>query len=409
MTWAMATLAHKDEDYLRAMVARALEQVTEFNPQECSNLAWALALLTFRDDTLLRALSIRSQEIVAEFIPQNLGNSAWAYNRLGYRDEGLMATLTAQAARVLHECQGQEILDLIEAVGTGNYESIVDPGAWAAVQGWITQRSTGAEDFITRSASMSLEWPRLSEFDRALTVQDYCDHLASFSVIGLGYNITAAILGRLGVDLIQGDERDAWTAEANAAAAGARNESDADKNAEAQEGLKACRTVCVYRFALWPSRDMRDSGVPAVAVQPPAGVKSRQAVEGWELGLVAATLKHHRGGDGEFQALQACARACLEELGLDPLVGEGARAVGELWLHVSEVPCLSCVGAMAQFRQLFPNVTLRASFTLGRQAVACSPGELPSRGVAASSLGSSGQRAGSDAVPSRPRPAVAAG
>ncbi|CAE8594832.1 unnamed protein product, partial [Polarella glacialis] len=77
--------------------------------------AWAFALLTFRDDDLLAALSRRSQEIVSEFIPQNLGNTAWAYNRLGFRDEPLMRCLVQQAAGRLHECQGQEVLDLIES------------------------------------------------------------------------------------------------------------------------------------------------------------------------------------------------------------------------------------------------------------------------------------------------------
>ena len=60
ITWAMATLAHKEETFLRAMVVRALEEVGGFNPQECSNLVWAMALLTFRDDDLLAALSLRS-------------------------------------------------------------------------------------------------------------------------------------------------------------------------------------------------------------------------------------------------------------------------------------------------------------------------------------------------------------
>eukprot|EP00928_Gymnodinium_smaydae_P026138 TRINITY_DN20611_c0_g1_i1.p1 TRINITY_DN20611_c0_g1~~TRINITY_DN20611_c0_g1_i1.p1 ORF type:complete len:958 (-),score=120.14 TRINITY_DN20611_c0_g1_i1:11-2884(-) len=363
LTWAMATLAHKDEAYLRAMADHAVGLAADFNPQECSNLAWALALLTFRDDRLLAVLSRRSQEIVAEFIPQNLGNSAWAYNRMGYRDEDLMRSLTQQAALMLHECQGQEILDLIEAISTGGYEDIVDPDAWRRVTNWIEMRAGGAEDFVGSSAGMALEWPRLSDFDRALAVQDYQDHLASFNVIGLGYNYTWRVLQKLGVILPSGPELEAWKADATAAAASARNQSDESKNIEAQEGLKACRTVCVHRFSL--KREATEETV----VCGPVGVASGQPVEAWELGLVAATLKHNRGGDGEFQALQACARACYDSLHLDPLRGEGSQAHGELWLHVTEVPCLSCVGAMAQFRALFPNVALHVSFTLGRRPV----------------------------------------
>eukprot|EP00929_Paragymnodinium_shiwhaense_P097298 TRINITY_DN59034_c0_g1_i2.p1 TRINITY_DN59034_c0_g1~~TRINITY_DN59034_c0_g1_i2.p1 ORF type:complete len:939 (-),score=231.37 TRINITY_DN59034_c0_g1_i2:676-3492(-) len=387
MTWAMATLAHKDEEYLQAMTRQALTQAAEFNPQECSNLAWALALLTFRNDELLEILSRRSQEIVEDFIPQNLGNSAWAYNRLGYRDEMLMKTLTRQAARMLPECQGQEILDLLEALGTGGYEDVVDECDLNFISNWIVERSAGATTFIKQQAGLALEWPRLSDFDRALAVQDYRDQLAAFNVIGLGYNYTASILEELGVHLPSGDSLVNWKEAASAAAEGVMNASDASKNAEAQEGLKACRTVCVYRYSLSaPSQGK-------AARREPSGVASSQAVDAWELGLVAATLKHHRGGDGEFQALQSCARACLDELGLDPLTGAGAAVEGEVWLHVSEVPCLSCVGAMAQFRRLFPKVSLCVSFTLGRSA-------KPSAGASLGSalVGDNGDASGSNGV-----------
>eukprot|EP00927_Polykrikos_kofoidii_P062341 TRINITY_DN57149_c0_g1_i1.p1 TRINITY_DN57149_c0_g1~~TRINITY_DN57149_c0_g1_i1.p1 ORF type:complete len:1019 (+),score=164.33 TRINITY_DN57149_c0_g1_i1:270-3326(+) len=372
MTWAMATLAHRDEDYLCAMVQRASLLAENFNPQECSNLAWALALLAFRNDTLLEVLSTRSQEIVESFIPQNLGNTAWAYNRMGYRDEALMRTMARQAARVLHECQGQEILDLLEAVGTGGYEEAVDPSDWVAMTSWIEHRSSGAEAFIRESAGLALEFAQLSDFDRALAVQDYRDHLTSFSVIGLGYQYTAKVLESFGVRIPEGEEMEAWRVAAKSAAAEARNDSDASKNVEAQEGLRACRTVCVYRYTLRSCSQESVMCGGTVVEQGPVGVASGQAVDAWELGLVAATLKHHRGGDGEFQALQACARSCLEELGLDPLTGSGSQAVGELWLHVSEVPCLSCVAAMAQFRRLFPSVALNVTFSLGRQPMAAS-------------------------------------
>lgn len=357
MTWAMATLAHKDEEYLRALARRAVEQVATFNPQECSNLAWAFALLTFRDDELLAALSRRSQEIVAEFIPQNLGNTAWAYNRLGFRDPALMRCLAQQAARRLHECQGQEVLDLIEAITTGDYMEELDGHDWATLAAWSNGKYEGAKDFLDHHGSMPLSLPKLSEFDRALAVQDYREHLASFDLIGLGFTYTSQLLRHLGVCLPEGRAREDWMDVARGAAVFAGNESDVNKNQEAKEGLKACRTVCVYRFSLQSASGCLERG--------PVAITSGAPTEAHELGLFAATLRHHRGGDGEFQALQACARACLE-LGLPPLAN-GQDAFGEIWLHVSEVPCLSCVGAMAQFRQLFPNLRLNVTFTLGRQ------------------------------------------
>mmetsp|Transcript_16873 Transcript_16873/g.39408 ORF Transcript_16873/g.39408 Transcript_16873/m.39408 type:complete len:814 (+) Transcript_16873:164-2605(+) len=374
MTWAMATLAHKDEEFLRLMCQRALEVVQDFNPQECSNLAWALALLTFRDDALLDAISRRSQEIVADFIPQNLGNSAWAYNRLGYRDEELIRTLTRQAAQVLHECAGQEILDLLETISTGGYQDAVDPQDYARIQCWIEDRFNGAREFVAESGSFPLKLPAMSEFDRALAVQDYKDQLASFKVIGLGYDFTRAALSSLGVIFPEGQTLDQWVETARVTALDTKNEGDAQKNVEAQEGLKACRTVCVYKYCL-RAPDLGGGAAREVAYGP-AGFASGQPNEQHELGLFAATLKHNRGGDGEFQALQACARAAVD-LGFPPLGDaphNAACLTGDLWLHVSEVPCLSCVGAMAQFRRLLPEVRLNLSFTLGRQPAVMNSG-----------------------------------
>eukprot|EP00445_Apocalathium_hangoei_P064783 CAMPEP_0204113934 /NCGR_PEP_ID=MMETSP0361-20130328/3944_1 /ASSEMBLY_ACC=CAM_ASM_000343 /TAXON_ID=268821 /ORGANISM="Scrippsiella Hangoei, Strain SHTV-5" /LENGTH=645 /DNA_ID=CAMNT_0051064375 /DNA_START=8 /DNA_END=1945 /DNA_ORIENTATION=- len=364
MTWAMATLAHKDEEYLRRLVLRALEQVDQFNPQECSNLAWAFALLTFRDDELLAALSRRSQEIVMDFIPQNLGNTAWAYNRLGFRDEGLMQTIVRETAQRLNECQGQEVLDVIESIATGNYIEVVDQTYWAALMEWTGRKFDVAKQFLDENAHLPLTLPALSDFDRALAVQDYRDQMAKFDIIGLGYTWTERLLQHLGVRIPEGDELEEWRSSAQVAALDARHEGDQTKNQEAQEGLKACRTVCVYRFSI-----SREGFQVAALRQEPKPLMSGPANDSFELGLFSTTLKHPRGGDGEFQALQACARACAE-LGCQPASDAHARGEtmrGEVWLHVSEVPCLSCVGAMAQFRQLFPHIALNVAFTLGRQ------------------------------------------
>ncbi|CAJ1368003.1 unnamed protein product, partial [Effrenium voratum] len=179
-----------DERYLQILAERALEEVGSFNPQECSNLVWAFALLTFRHDTLLSALSRRSQEIVAEFIPQNLGNTAWAYNRLGYRDERLMQCLVREAAGRLHECAGQEVLDLIESIATGGYEAAVEGPDWHRLTDWAHQKFEAVRRCVEGSAEMPLGLRRLSDFDKALAVQDYRDQLASFNLVGLGFTYT---------------------------------------------------------------------------------------------------------------------------------------------------------------------------------------------------------------------------
>lgn len=73
---------------------------------------------------------------------------------------------------------------------------------------------------------------------------------------------------------------------------------------------------------------------------------------------MACRLRHDRGGDAEFRVL--CAAM---EVGF---FGEETPSNCELLLHTSEVPCLSCLGAMLQFNYRHPGV-LRVSFDRGRE------------------------------------------
>ena len=287
-----------------------------------------------------------------------------------------MKCLVSEAAGRLHECAGQEILDLIESISTGGYEDAVQGPQWSLLVTWAGQKYDSVEKFVKISSDMPLGLRKLSDFDRALAVQDYRDHMASFSLVGLGFTYTSKLLREIGVVLLEGSQREHWQIQSQAAAAritGTGNNSDVTKNTEAQEGLKVCRTVCVYRFDL-------QAVTGQVRTVGPTAVTSGPASEAFELGLFSAILRHPRGGDGEFQALQACARSCLDDLGCNPIGApplDGSAVEGELWLHVSEVPCLSCVGAMAQFRKMFPDIKLHIAFNLGRQ---------PSQDGAAASL-----------------------
>ena len=277
-----------------------------------------------------------------------------------------MKCLVDEAAGRLHECAGQEILDLIESISTGGYEDAVQGPQWSLLVAWAGEKYESVQKFIAASSDMPLGLRKLSDFDRALAVQDYRDHMASFSLVGLGFTYTSKLLREMGVVLLEGAQREDWRNQSQAAAArisGTGNESDVAKNAEAREGLKVCRTVCVYRYSL-RALTGQNCGVE------PTAVTSGPASEAFELGLFAAVLRHPRGGDSEFQALQACARACLQDLGCNPIGApplDGSAVEGELWLHVSEVPCLSCVGAMAQFRKMFPDIKIHIAFNLGRQ------------------------------------------
>eukprot|EP00913_Durusdinium_trenchii_P026437 g24803.t1 len=73
------------------------------------------------------------------------------------------------------------------------------------------------------------------------------------------------------------------------------------------------------------------------------------------LRLVSCVVEHSRSNDAEFQVLNKAA---------DKLLTRGRPAAATLHLDVSETPCLSCLGALRQFQKAFPEVSLRASFSI---------------------------------------------
>eukprot|EP00971_Amphidinium_carterae_P198316 3936129-Amphidinium_carterae.1 len=91
-----------------------------------------------------------------------------------------------------------------------------------------------------------------------------------------------------------------------------------------------------------------ESGAPPVGQGPDAH------------GLTVCRLRHPREGDAEVQALCAA-------LSTSVFRGKSNRLSGfKLNLHLSEVPCISCLGCTLQFQHRFPGV-LQVSFDRGRQ------------------------------------------
>ena len=96
-----------------------------------------------------------------------------------------------EAAGRLQECAGQEVLDLVESIVTGGYETAVQGAEWEHLMRWSSLKFQAVRDCVLGSSEMPLSLRKLSDFDRALAVQDYQEHLASFSLVGLGFSYTS--------------------------------------------------------------------------------------------------------------------------------------------------------------------------------------------------------------------------
>merc|ERR1711972_796550 len=91
----------------------------------------------------------------------------------------------------------------------------------------------------------------------------------------------------------------------------------------------------------------------------------------FEAHLIAVKLSNdrlnHRKRDAEFRAMAHVAGVLRRLLpDADSRMAEriwgGKQVEGWLQIYVTEVPCLSCLGAMVQFSKRFPNVKLRVSY-----------------------------------------------
>eukprot|EP00971_Amphidinium_carterae_P252935 5021618-Amphidinium_carterae.1 len=77
ITWAIATLKYRDQEWLRTIVRSRLD-FADFSPQNMSNFVWGLATLGFRSDNMVLAVGREAAKKLKDFIPQELSNYCWA-------------------------------------------------------------------------------------------------------------------------------------------------------------------------------------------------------------------------------------------------------------------------------------------------------------------------------------------
>lgn len=116
------------------------------------------------------------------------------------------------------------------------------------------------------------------------------------------------------------------------------------------------RAQCVWRLGMKGDPDGSLADGLFESGEPVAGKGPEQ------FGLTVCHLRHPREGDAEISALCSALSTSMLQCGQ----GRKPPAGLELSLHLSDVPCISCLGATLQFHFRFPGV-LRVSFDRGRE------------------------------------------
>ncbi|GLI70705.1 hypothetical protein VaNZ11_015649 [Volvox africanus] len=116
--WAFGKLKYVPSGGLPAVIAQAaLRRMSEFSPQNLSNLVWSFVYMHHADEALLSAASRFLCARVGEFKPQELANIVWAFASLGHHEETMLHVAAEQAQRIAPLFKEQELSNVLWALG----------------------------------------------------------------------------------------------------------------------------------------------------------------------------------------------------------------------------------------------------------------------------------------------------
>ena len=374
-SWALATMDLCDNLMLRAIaeeVDRRGAEVNTWDPQSLSNMMWAYATLALKDDPLFRRLLDASIERITDHDTQNLANSTWATAMVGFRCSRWLDQAAQAAVRKIRDCQTLHLAQLAFA-----FSRFCFPGhAHGFLPALLEETLRRVEEFPPQSlfdVHDALRFfdvlPKSTSIERRLTCcfEETLQRLESFARLAANGRPTAAQVSAYQRSVEQSDivtlgeywtlqflkhfgllcpKNDPFIPDARQRILDFRAE-EAAKDPVSRSLFH--RAQCAWQLSLGEESSLADglfeSGEPVAGA--PAGH-----------GLFVCRLRHTREGDAEVQALCAALDTSILRSGRSP---PGLS----LNLHLSDVPCVSCLGCTLQFQFRFPGV-LRVSFDRGR-------------------------------------------
>ncbi|CAE8598985.1 unnamed protein product [Polarella glacialis] len=384
VAWSFATVQVTMPDWLLEDVPR---RALQLSPQECANVLWALASASQLDAVEAVAGALHAGGAVAAtsfegWKPQEMANAAWALAHACQRSRsqsprdsvkrgsaGGQSTLEVLHSPVVprvHELGSVELAMVASSLRHGEAPSAelrdriavhaselmaagcLTPDAIVQVADSITAAGQSPPEEL-RTAAESL-WQQTLQILKGL-VRDRPESLQALGLTSLGGQGTVRLLQDLGI--MANHSSDASDLMHN-------GKQYADWNRLDVPQTTAGQVLCLLRYHLLLTVS-EPTHKHLSLMETGRVISSGSEPDTTGLGLLTpVTLRFSRGRDAEFLALTS-------------IVGEATRRAGggksETWqlrgsidLHVSHTPCLSCVGAMVQFRNAFPEVRLEVTF-----------------------------------------------
>jgi len=377
VAWSFATLRVGMPPWLVEELPR---RARNLQPQDCANTLWALAVASQPVEDLVCALPHEDPNFFQGWKPQEMANAAWAlvhgcrssmhargHAMTEIRSRALFSMRAAVGDRV-DKMTGAELAMIASSLHYKDDETDALLACLADRALDLLHQESLAPDVICqiveRKRALGMEVPEalkkasdqscahaLSALRRQSNEVLRVDALQEIQALGmttLGAKATESFLEAEGLANAHGSAGNAaWQV----------------TEMLSEGSCLDTRVLCnlSYRLLLSTQRRENEDNQHRSLVERGRLVCSGSDpdVAGGGL-LMPVTLRFSRERDAEFLALTAVvadARRAAAE------IGSGTWELrGDVWMHVSQTPCLSCIGAMVQFQHIFPAVKLHVSF-----------------------------------------------
>jgi len=335
IVWSFASLRIDAPELFKAVAVQALKTLKHFTSLDLATMTWAFASVGHLHEQLLHAVASRAIPVIAEgsFPSQALAMIAWGFRTLGIDDESLF---NAVASEVIRKLERQDLEHLVMLVDVG-----------LPCRDMLARRLGVVIYHITRAFPTTPEGWR-SDAYRTLISGIKVDH---FGEAG-----TPFFLAKLGIDQAPPD----FCIQASHALEDHFLRSSRPLKELIRAGVAVHRSGALAEYTINTSSGSRAQLSGTLVRESEAPTRSSAGKSRW---LHAAGQLHvgshvDRAFRGEHLVLE---ELCDLVLGNGRAGGGSASHVsGRVRLFSATYPCISCIGAMAQFRQLLPGIQLEA-------------------------------------------------
>lgn len=339
MMWAYATLAVKDDFLFKHLLDASVARIEDHDSQNLANTSWAAAMVIFRSARWLEAAAAAVVRGISGSEPLHLAQLAFAFSRFLHTGEkvGFVPALRKETLERADDFPPQSLLDVQDALIFFNSQARSPNQIERRIDTFLDSLFSRMEAFAALCARSKPSADQAAAYRRDIEQRD---------IVSLGSHYTSAFLRRFGLLC---SDTDPFVADGRSQIKAWRDREGA-KDPTSRSIFH--RAQCAWQLGMHGD----DTGALADGIfesgEPTDGGPSKH-------NLVVCRLRHPREGDAEIQALCAAMNTSIFKRGQLP------RGL-VLNLHLSDVPCVSCLGATLQFHFRHPGV-LRVSFDRGRE------------------------------------------